>query len=368
MRYNRRRDRSDTGRWRLWRGNGCGNTGCLWGFSRRGKVNAITDVEGVSVGHCTLRQGEGVRTGVTAILPHPGNLFREKVPAAVHVINGYGKTAGLVQVEELGTIESPILLTNTFSVPAVTEGALQYLMERDAGIGEEAGSVNVVVAECNDSYLNDMRGLARPPRTRPGGAPAGAGTGPVEEGCVGAGTGMVCFGWKGGIGTSSRRISVGGDRVSHRRAGPFQLRQTGGFSPARRTGGTPAQGAPPEKEADGSIIIVAATDLPMDAQQLRRLAQAGGVRTGPDRLLRPPRKRGYRHRLFDGQPDTGYPGRAASFFTPSAGLPEDGELLSHCFQAVAEATEEAIYNSLFTAETTLGKRGDGWRPCRWNGW
>ncbi|MGB0089960.1 MAG: P1 family peptidase, partial [Planifilum fulgidum] len=175
-----------------------------------GKENAITDVEGVWVGHCTLWQGEEVRTGVTAILPHPGNLFREKVPAAVHVINGFGKTAGLVQVEELGTLESPILLTNTFSVPAVTEGALQYLMERDAGIGEGAGSVNVVVAECNDSYLNDMRGLhVRPEHARE--ALRRARGGPVEEGCVGAGTGMVCFGWKGGIGTSSRRISAGGD-------------------------------------------------------------------------------------------------------------------------------------------------------------
>ena len=320
-----------------------------------GKENAITDVEGVWVGHCTLWQGEEVRTGVTAILPHPGSLFREKLPAAVHVINGYGKTAGLVQVEELGTLESPILLTNTFSVPAVTEGALQYLMERDAGIGEEAGSVNVVVAECNDSYLNDMRGLhVRPEHARE--ALRRARGGPVEEGCVGAGTGMVCFGWKGGIGTSSRRISAGGDPYH---IGVLVLSNFGKREDFHLLGvpvGRRLKGQTPEKEADGSIIIVAATDLPLDAQQLRRLAKRaafGLARTGSFA----------RHGSGDiaiafstgnripAEPDSG------SLFHTFRRLPEDGELLSLCFQAVAEATEEAIYNALFAAETTLGKNG-----------
>jgi D-aminopeptidase len=329
--------------------------GLLVGVLPTGKVNAITDVEGGSVGHCTLRQGEGVRTGVTAILPHPGNLFREKVPAAVHVINGYGKTAGLVQVEELGTIESPILLTNTFSVPAVTQGALQYLMERDGGIGEEAGSINVVVAECNDSYLNDMRGLhVRPEHARE--ALRRAETGPVEEGSVGAGTGMVCFGWKGGIGTSSRRIPVGGDRYH---IGVLVLSNFGKREDFHLLGvpvGRQLRGSPPEREADGSIIIVVATDLPMDAQQLRRLARRavfGLARTGSfarhgsgDIVI----AFSTGNRIPDIR-DDGPP-----FYTLRR-LPEDGELLSHCFQAVAEATEEAIYNSLFTAETTLGKKG-----------
>lgn len=292
---------------------------------------------------------------MTAILPHPGNLFREKVPAAVHVINGFGKTAGLVQVEELGTLESPILLTNTFSVPAVTEGALQYLMERDAGIGEGAGSVNVVVAECNDSYLNDMRGLhVRPEHARE--ALRRARGGPVEEGCVGAGTGMVCFGWKGGIGTSSRRISAGGDPYH---IGVLVLSNFGKREDFHLLGvpvGRRLKGQTPEKEADGSIIIVAATDLPLDAQQLRRLAKRaafGLARTGSFA----------RHGSGDiaiafstgnripAEPDSG------SLFHTFRRLPEDGELLSLCFQAVAEATEEAIYNALFAAETTLGKNG-----------
>lgn len=320
-----------------------------------GKENAITDVEGIVVGHCTLRDGEGVCTGVTAILPHPGNLFREKVPAAVHIINGYGKTAGLVQVEELGSIESPILLTNTFSVPAVTEGALQYLMERDAGIGEEAGSVNVVVAECNDSYLNDMRGLnVRPEHARE--ALRRAVSGPVEEGSVGAGTGMVCFEWKGGIGTSSRRIPVGGDRYH---IGVLVLANFGQMEDFHLLGvpvGRQLGGSPPETKSDGSIIILVGTDLPLDAQQLRRLAKRavfGLARTGSFA----------RHGSGDiviafstgnripAAPDSG------SLFHTLRRLPEDGELLSRCFQAVAEATEEAIYNALFTAETTIGKKG-----------
>lgn len=320
-----------------------------------GKNNAITDVEGVLVGHCTLRSGEGVRTGVTAILPHPGNPFREKVPAAVHVINGYGKTAGLVQVEELGTLESPILLTNTFSVPAVTEGALQYMMEQDAGIGEEAGSINVVVAECNDSFLNDMRGLhIRPEQAREALRRAKAGT--VEEGSVGAGTGMVCFGWKGGIGTSSRCLRVGEERYH---IGILVLANFGKKEDFHLLGvpvGRKLKGSPPEREADGSIIIVAATDLPMDALQLRRLVRRavfGLARTGSFA----------RHGSGDiviafstgnripAAPDSDF------FFHTLRRLPEDGELLSLCFQAVAEATEEAIYNALFTAETTEGKNG-----------
>lgn len=319
-----------------------------------GKANAITDVTGVRVGHYTLQDSEaGVYTGVTAILPHSSNLFQEKVPAAAHIINGYGKTAGLVQVEELGTIESPILLTNTFSVPAVVEGTLRYMMERDAGIGEEAGSVNVVVGECNDSYLNEMRGLQiRPNHARK--ALQQAAPGFVEEGNVGAGTGMVCFGWKGGIGTSSRRIQVGEDPYH---IGVLVLANFGKKEDFHLLGLPVGAklGKASLDEPDGSIMILVGTDVPLDAQQLRRLARRavfGLARTGSfarhgsgDIVIAFSNGNRILATLDD------------SLFQRIRRLPDDGVLLSQCFRAVAEATEEAIYNALFTAESVTGKKG-----------
>ncbi len=174
---------------------------------RKGKMNGITDVAGVKTGHVTLYEKvndqDTVCTGVTAILPHDGNLFRQKVRAGSAVINGYGKTAGLVQVDELGLLESPIMLTNTFSVGAVMQGTLTYMLEQDPGIGDTESSINIVVGECNDSYLNAMRLQAVQPEHAIE-AIKSASDGPVEEGAIGAGKGMVCFGYKGGIGTASR--------------------------------------------------------------------------------------------------------------------------------------------------------------------
>lgn len=176
---------------------------------QRGKFNAITDVPGVKVGHVTLYDEAGPEracTGVTAILPHGGNLFEEKVPAANFVLNGFGKSVGLIQVEELGVIESPIMLTNTFSVGAVLEGALQHMLMENNAIGDSTSSLNIVVGECNDSYLNSMREL-RVRAHHAIEAIRNAEGGPLEQGAVGAGKGMICFGRKGGIGSSSRTLT-----------------------------------------------------------------------------------------------------------------------------------------------------------------
>ncbi|MCZ8517430.1 P1 family peptidase [Paenibacillus filicis] len=325
-----------------------------------GKHNSITDVPGVAVGHVTLnanRPDACIRTGVTAILPHQGNPFREKVVAASHVINGFGKTTGLVQVNELGIIESPIMLTNTFSVPAVTEGALQYMMTQDEGIGDRDGSLNVVTGECNDKFLNDMRGLhVRPEHAVEAIKQARTSTDrPAMEGAVGAGTGMVCFGYKGGIGTSSRQVTVEG--IAYH-IGVLVLTNFGLGKDLTILGhpvGACLQAKSQERgNNDGSIMIVVGTDLPMDARQLKRIAKRAGfglARTGSiahhgsgDIVIA-----FSNGNLIPHTPETG--------FLAWRCIREDGPLISECFRAVAEATEEAIYNSLFMAEITEGRDG-----------
>lgn len=325
-----------------------------------GKHNSITDVPGVTVGHVTLHtdtQDSSVRTGVTAILPHGGNVFREKVAAASYVINGFGKTTGLVQVNELGTVESPIMLTNTFSVPAVTEGALQYMMEMDAGIGEQAGSINIVTGECNDRLLNDMRGLHVRPKHAVEAIRQATGDRPVAEGAVGAGTGMVCFGCKGGIGSSSRRITMSG-KDCH--IGVLVLTNFGRAEDLTILGqpvGAHLRDKAMERgrgNNDGSIIIVLGTDVPMDARQLRRVAKRAGIglaRTGSiahhgsgDIVIAFSNGNRFQH-----EPEAD--------LVSSTILREDGPLMSECFRAAADATEEAIYNSLFMAESTRGHNG-----------
>ena len=262
------------------------------GILPAGPLNAITDVNGVLVGHTTVIRGDNVRTGVTAILPHGGNLFREKVPGAVFVGNGFGKLAGSTQVNELGEIETPILLTSTLSVPRVADYLLDYMLAL-AG-NEDVQSINPLVAETNDGYLNDIRSR---PLTRDDvfAAIKGAKTGPVLEGSVGAGTGTVAFGFKGGIGTASRKLpaKLGGYTVG-------VLVQTN-FGGVLTINGAPVgeeldryylreelnaaarQGETKETDADGSIIIVIATDAPVDARNLNRLAartMMGLARTG----------------------------------------------------------------------------------------
>src|ERR1700692_3317438 len=251
-------------------------------------LNAITDVPGVQVGHTTIIRGDNVRTGVTAILPHSGNLYREKVPGAIFVGNGFGKLTGSTQIEELGDIETPILLTSTTSVPLVADALITYVLALPGN--EDVLSINPVVGETNDGYLSDIRGRYITPEDVFG-AIKNAKSGPVEEGAVGAGTGTVVFGFKGGIGTSSRRLpsKLGGYTVD-------VLVQTN-FGGVLSIAGAPVgrelgqyylreelqQAGDPKDRGNGSVMIVVATDAPMDARNLKRLAARawlGVARTG----------------------------------------------------------------------------------------
>jgi len=331
-------------------------------------LNTITDVSGVLVGQTTLIRGDNIRTGVTAILPHSGNLFTDKVPGAVFVGNGFGKLAGSAQVNELGEIETPILLTSTLSVPRVSDAVLDYMLALPGN--EKVLSVNPLVAETNDGFLNDIRGrhithddvLA---------AIKNAKGGIVEEGSVGAGTGTVAFGFKGGIGSSSRKLpaNLGGFTVG-------VLVQTN-FGGVLTINGAPVgvelnryylkdeltnpdsqarsnAGARKETDADGSVIIVIATDAPLDSRNLRRMAARaimGLARTGAagsngsgDFVI-----------AFSSSSDV----RLRQQTTANRSLPRNLKSLSNdsmspLFLAVIEATEEAIYNSLFKATTTTG--------------
>ncbi|MEK7855760.1 MAG: P1 family peptidase, partial [Acidobacteriota bacterium] len=257
-----------------------------------GELNAITDVTGVTVGQTTIIRGGDIRTGVTAVLPHSGNLFQEKVPGAVYVGNGFGKLAGSTQVNELGEIETPILLTSTLAVPRTADFLLDYMLGLPGN--EKVQSINPLVGETNDGYLNDIRGR-HIMRDDVLGAIRGAKGGSVDEGSVGAGTGTVAFDWKGGIGTSSRKLpaSLGGYTVGvlvqsnfggilSIDGAPVGI-ELGKYYLKNSVQGTSASNTSFDRTADGSIIIVIATDAPLDHRQLRRLAErsmAGLARTG----------------------------------------------------------------------------------------
>src|SRR3954465_2685117 len=246
-----------------------------------GPLNAITDVDGVRVGQVTVNDGDAVHTGVTAILPHGGNLFREKVAGAVFVGNAFGKLAGSTQVQELGTIETPIVLTNTLSVGTAIDAVVRWTAAQPGN--ENVRSVNALVGETNDGTLNDIRGQ-HVTREHVIGAITSAKTGPVEEGAVGAGTGTVAFGWKGGIGTSSRTVSIGPASNDTWTVGVLVQSNYGGklvidgvpvwkeLSPARGRGGADLSPVPRSAEGDGSCMIVVATNAPLDAKALQRLA------------------------------------------------------------------------------------------------
>jgi D-aminopeptidase len=322
-----------------------------------GPKNAITDVAGVSVGHETVTGDSGsVQTGVTVIVPHPGNVFRDKLVAACHVINGFGKTTGLVQVEELGQLESPIALTNTLSIPAVTEGLLDVLLDQNPEIGTSTGTVNTVVAECNDAFLNDLRGR-HVGREHVTAALAAATSGRFEQGAVGAGRGMSAFGLKGGIGTASRRVRVDEQEWN---VGVLVLSNFGRLGElviaGRPVGAWLAaeHGDPAGARDTGSVIVVIATDAPVSSRQLKRLlhrAQNGLARTGSA--------------TAHGS------GEIVIGFTTAAKIPhfgehgswqamvlrEEGAQFDPLFQAVTEATEESVLNSLFNAETVVGNGG-----------
>jgi D-aminopeptidase len=329
-----------------------------------GSLNAITDVPGVKVGQETIVEGDTVRTGVTAILPHGGNLFREKVPAAIYVFNAFGKLVGGTQVEELGQLETPIVLTNTLSVWDAAAATAEWMLRQPGN--ENVRSINPVVGETNDGWLSDIRGRhVKSEHVRR--AIESAKEGPVEEGSVGAGTGTMAFGWKGGIGTSSRRVEYR-SRIAAESSTEFTvgvLVQTN-FGGRLTINGVPVwkslvplevsvrreEQAP---SADGSCMVVVATDAPLDARQLRRLAARamhGMARTGSsgshgsgDYVISFSTIR--QTTLFGG------------IRRPAVGqrvlLVEDD--LSSLFEAVIEATEEAIYNSLLRATTVRGRDG-----------
>jgi D-aminopeptidase len=324
--------------------------GVAVGILPPGPLNAITDVAGVRVGQTTVVEGDRVRTGVTAILPHGGNPFLERVPAAVHVGNGFGKLLGVTQLRELGEIETPILLTCTLCVWNAANAMVDWMLARPGM--EQVRSINPVVGETNDGTLNDIR--ARPlTAEQVVAALEGASDGPVEEGAVGAGTGTVAFGWKGGIGTSSRRLP---DPLGGYTVGVLVQSNFGGVlsvngAPVGRELGRyflqrELQG--PQDRGDGSIMIVVATDAPLDARNLERLAAralVGLARTGAS--------------MTNGSGDyvIAFSTAAEVRRNPRAREPAairdlPNEATSSLFQAVAEATEEAILNSLFRATTT----------------
>jgi len=309
-----------------------------------GPLNAITDVAGVAVGHATLIRGEDVRTGVTAILPHAGNLFREKVPGAVFIGNAFGKLMGSTQVNELGEIETPVLLTSTLNVPRAADALLDYML----GLPENAGvrSVNPVVAETNDGTLNDIRGR-HVGRDEVFAAIRNARGGVVEEGAVGAGTGTIAFGFKGGIGTASRRLpeAQGGYTVGALVQSNYGGDLTIAGVPAGRELRAAREGA-----ADGSVIVVIATDAPVDHRNLHRMgarAMLGLARTGSAGS----NGSGDYAIAFSTAPELRI--RSGAAVREVKLLANDA--MSPLFLAVIEATEEAVYNSLFRARTMTGK-------------
>ena len=317
-----------------------------------GPLNAITDVSGVRVGHTTIARGDSINTGITAILPHGGNPFREKVPAAIVVGNGFGKLAGSTQVNELGELESPIVLTCTLCVPRAADAVLTWLLSLPGN--EDVRSANPVVGETNDGFLNNIR--ARPiTEADVLSAIRGASDGPVAEGAVGAGRGTVAFGWKGGIGTSSRKLPqrMGGWTVG-------VLVQTN-FGGDLRIQGVPIEikvgaqhAAPLPTSGDGSIIMVVATDAPLDHLRLTRVANralAGLARTGSSMSNG---SGDYVIAFSTARPRP--PSTALDRLTDTVALVRN-DWMSGLFQATIDATEEAIYNSLLRAETVRGYRG-----------
>ena len=333
-----------------------------------GEFNAITDVKGVKVGHCTLIEGKGVlkpgegpvRTGVTAILPHDGNIFKEKLPAAAFVFNGFGKSTGFHQINEVGNLETPILLTNTLIVPIVADALSEWSMEQNPEIGIQTDTVNPVVGEVNDGFLNDIQGR-HVKKEHVYSALRNAKSGPVEEGAVGAGTGSSCMGWKGGIGTASRVLpqNRGGYTVGVLVLTNFDGILTVNGAPVGRELGRYSYSEdfpyafPETQDLNGSVMVVVATDAPLDHRQLKRVAK----------------------RVSLGLARTGFYGSNGSgdffiAFSTAAIIPHEpdqialkntvmtNEALSPLFLATVEATEEAVINSLLKAKTIIGRDGN----------
>lgn len=317
-----------------------------------GPLNLITDVSGVRVGHATISEAE-VQTGVTAILPHEGNIFQEKLLAAAHVINGFGKSMGLIQIKEMGTLETPILLTNTLSIGTAANALIEYMLENNPDIGSSTGTVNPVIGECNDGFLNDIRGLHV--KKEHVWRAVDTASDSFAQGAVGAGTGMCAYELKGGIGSSSRTLSINKTPYT---VGTMVLTNMGKIHDLLVTGQpvgrriAELQTDTKDSAADGSIIVVAATDIPLCERQLGRIAKRaliGLARTGS-------------------QIDSGS-GEIVLAFSTANRISHYGsatidliqrlneERLNDVFRAVAECTEEAILNSMLMAATTSGIGG-----------
>ena len=325
--------------------------GISYGIFNTGKYNAITDVEGVTVGHVTLYSGDDMRTGVTAILPHQGNIFRKKVPAAMYLGNGFGKLAGYSQVKELGNIETPI-------IAAGLDGLITHTINQKGN--ENVRSVNGIVGETNDGGLNNIRArYVKPEHVLQ--AIENAKGGPVEEGCVGAGTGTICFSWKGGIGTSSRVLpkSLGGYTV-----GVLVQTNYGGVLEicgvevgkklkdySYRKSVEDKAYKEEEKKGDGSCMIVVATDAPLDNRQLERVSKRAFMALAKTGSF-----------ATNGSGDyviafSVYPGNLIEGEEPHTTTVVDNDQMSPIFAATVEATAEALWNSLFMATTTKGVNG-----------
>ncbi|MCI9562674.1 MAG: P1 family peptidase [Oscillospiraceae bacterium] len=314
-----------------------------------GPRNLITDVAGVRVGHATVQQGE-VNTGVTAVLPHPGNLFLDKVMASAAVINGFGKSAGILQVQELGTIETPILLTNTLSVGTAFTGLCRYVLEQNAGAGVYTGSVNCLVTECNDGRLNDIQGLhVREEHVLQAISAAGE---TFEEGAVGGGTGMCCLGLKGGIGSASRVVELDGTACTVGALVMANFGRAGDLMIGGRHIDTRSAGDRLAVKDDGSIIMLLATDVPLSERQLGRMARRTAVALG-------------RTGSYCGNGS----GDIAIAFTTANRVPHRGgaaveayrmvrdDRIDPVFLAAVEAVEEAIISALYHARTLTGFQG-----------
>lgn len=318
------------------------------GKLEKGHKNLITDVPGVKVGHFTYKDGD-IQTGITAILPHEGNLFKEKVVAATHVMNGFGKSIGLVQIDELGTLETPILLTNTLSVGRVATGLVQYMLEQNPDIGISAGSVNPVVGECNDGYINAIRKMAIEEAHVK--VAIDHANDSFEQGAVGAGTGMVAYNLKGGIGSASRIVELDQERFT---LGVLVLSNFGSLATfsidGMKTGNAIQEQS--ERPEQGSMIAVVATDIPLSDRQLKRVLKrvsAGMARTGAH--------------FGNGSGDVffGFTTAHRIFHSSETAITQTQILhetkIDSVFHATIEATEEAIINSMRYAETTIGREG-----------
>lgn len=326
------------------------------GNLKKGQRNLITDVAGVKVGHLTLNDG-GIKTGVTAILPHEGNIFKEKVMASSCVINGFGKSMGIIQIEELGTIETPIIMTNTLSVGTAATGLTKYMLQQNEDIGNTTGTVNCVITECNDGRLNDIRGLHV--KEEHVFEAIKNTSSEFEEGAVGSGTGMVCFGLKGGIGSSSRIVELDGNEFT---IGALVMSNFGSIRDLMISGDKIGERIFKESRQEkdqGSIIIIIATDIPLSERQLKRVSKRAVIGLGR-----------IGSHLGNGSGDI------CISFTTANKIKHysdkniidmkmiDDEVIDKVFRGAVESVEEAVISSLYHAETTVGVNGNTRKSLR----